>query len=112
MYDSRLIGTWKSDPQRVAREILARRDIPISKKRKLRGLFGKLELRFTRTHCHSLLDGYRTIYRYNVVAKDSSSVAIVSSHPIAGPQIFHIHFEGGRYWICLGKIREYFRRKK
>ncbi len=85
MYDSRLIGTWKSDAQRVAREILARRDIPTSKKRKLRSLFGKLELTFTRTHCQSHLEGHRTIYRYNVVAKDSSSVAIVSSHPIALP---------------------------
>lgn len=112
MKDPRLIGFWKSDAQVAAREIAARRDIPALKKRELRSLFGKLELRFTGTHCHSLLDGGRAIYRYRVVGKDSSSVAIVSFHPIAGPRIFHIHFEGERYWICLGKIREYFKRKK
>jgi hypothetical protein len=47
--DSRLIGTWKSDAKRTAREIAARRDIQASKKGKLRSLFGKLELRYTFT---------------------------------------------------------------
>jgi hypothetical protein len=112
MHDSRLMGIWKSDAKRTAREIAARRDIPASKKRKLRSLFGKLELRYTRTHCHSLYDGNRTINRYVAVARDSSSVAIVSFNSISGPQIFHIHFEGKHYWICLGKIREHFKRKK
>jgi hypothetical protein len=94
MHDSRLIGTWKSDAERTAREIAARRDIPASKKRKLRSLFRKLELRYTRTHCHSLYEGNRTINRYIVVAKDSNSVAIVSFNSISGPKIFHNHFEG------------------
>jgi len=110
MYDSRLIGTWKSDSRRTGREIGARRDIRGSKKVKLASLFGKLELRYTRTHCYTKLGDYRTVTRYTVVAKDSSSVATVSENRLAGKRIFHIHFEDDHYWICLGRIREYFRR--
>jgi hypothetical protein len=110
MYDSRLIGIWKSDSRRTVQEILARRDIRGSKKSKLISLFGKLELRYTRTHCHTKLGDYRTVTRYTVVAKDSSSVATVSENRTAGKRIFHIHFEDDHYWICLGRIREYFKR--
>jgi len=57
------------------REIAARRDHPASKKSKLRRLFGKLELRYTRTHCHVRLGNSVTVTRYTIVAKDASSVA-------------------------------------
>jgi hypothetical protein len=112
MYEPRLIGTWRSDARKTSREIAARRDIPASKKSKLRRLFGKLELRYTRTHCHARLENFGTVTRYTVVAKDSSSVAIVSDDPIAGKQIFHIHFDTDYYWICLGsgRMREFFKR--
>lgn len=112
MYDSRLVGVWKSDARKTTHEIAARRDIPPSKKLKLRRFFGKLELRYTRTRCHALLNGQATVSRYIVVAKDSSSVAVMSLNPISGNQIFHIHFEGNHYWICLGRIREYFKRRR
>jgi len=110
MCDSRLIGTWKSDSRRTRREIAARKDIRGSKRAKLASLFGKLELRYTRTHCYTKLGDYRTTMRYTVVAKDSSSVATVSENRLGGKQIFHIHFEGDGYWISLGRIREYFKR--
>src|SRR5258706_9411560 len=88
MYDPRLIGTWRSDARKTFREIAARRDIPASKKSKLRRLFGKLELRYTRTHCHARLGSFVSVTRYTVVAKDSFSVAIVSHSPIAGKTDF------------------------
>jgi len=49
---------------------------------------------------------------YLVLAKDASSVAILSSNLFAGEQIHHIHFEGPHYWILLGsgKVREFFKR--
>jgi hypothetical protein len=114
MFDARLIGTWRSDARKTAAEIAARRDVPASKKSKLRRLFGKLELRYTRTHCHARLGSIATTNRYTVVAKDSSSVAVVSENSIAGRQISHIHFDGEYYWICLGsgRIREFFKRIK
>src|ERR1700687_3854799 len=112
MHDSRLIGVWRSDARKSGREIAARRDIPASKKSKLRRLFGKLELRYTRTCCRAQLGDHVTVMRYTVVAKDSSSAAIVGFNAISGAQIFHIHFEDKYYWISLGRIREYFRRKE
>ena len=75
-------------------------------------LFGKLELRYTRTRCHAQLGDFVSVRRYKVIAKDASSVAIVSLNRVPGPKIFHIHFEGDHYWICVGRIREYFKRKK
>jgi hypothetical protein len=110
MYESRLIGTWRSDAHKTALEIAARRDIPISKKSKLRRLFGKLELRYTRARCYASVGDHTTVMRYVVVAKDESSAALVTSSPDLGKQIVHIHFDDKYYWICLGQIREYFKR--
>jgi hypothetical protein len=86
--------------------------IAASKKSKLLKLFGKLELRYTRTHCHARLGNFVTVTHYAVAAKDSSSVAIVNTDPLAGKQISHIHFEEDHYWICFGsgRIREFFKR--
>ncbi len=112
MKDSRLIGTWKSDGWKTAKEIATRRDIPTRKKTKLRSLFGKLELRYTQTRCYSRLGDFVSVNRYIVVAKDPWSAAVVAFDPIAGKQIVHIHFEGAHYWITLGsgRMREFFRR--
>ena len=112
MYDSRLIGTWRSDAHKTSIEIAARRDITTAKKKKLQQFFGKLELRYTPTRCYSLLNGQVSVNRYIVVAKDSSSVALLVSNPIMGDHIVHIHFEGTHYWIILGsgRMREFFKR--
>src|SRR6266849_1882022 len=112
MKDSRLIGTWKADGRKTAKEIAARRDIPASKTVKLRRLFGKLELRYTESRCYSRLGDYVSVNRYIVVAKDAWSAAVVAFNPIAGKQIVHIHFEGDHYWITLGsgRMREFFKR--
>ena len=77
MYDSRLVGTWKSDARRTAGEIAARRDIAASRKVRLRRLFGKLVVRYTKTRCYATLNGRTEVCRYSVVAKDQSSVAVV-----------------------------------
>jgi hypothetical protein len=112
MQDSRLIGIWRSDARRTSLDVAARRDISAAKQEKLLRLFGKLEVRYTPTHCYSTLNGQVTADRYRVVAKDSSSVALVMSNAIAGEQIVHIHFEGNHYWIVLGsgRMREFFKR--
>ena len=112
MHDSRLIGKWRSDAHKTSQEIAARRDITAAKKKKLLPFFGKLELRYTPTRCYSSLNGQTSVNRYSVVAKDSSSVALLVSNPTAGKQIVHIHFEGSHYWIVLGsgRMREFFKR--
>jgi hypothetical protein len=112
MKDSRLIGTWKSDGRKTAKEIAARRDIAASKKVKLRRFFGKLELHYTQSRCYLRLGNYVSVNRYTVVAKDAWSTALVVFDPVAGKQIVHIHFEGEHYWITLGsgRMREFFKR--
>jgi hypothetical protein len=107
LYDKRLLGTWKSDRKRTAAEIAARRDMPADKKAALSALFGRLELRYTRAHCYSTLDGTTERTRYSVVARDAESVAIVNDDTI-----YHVHFEEDSYWITLGSsnVREFFRR--
>lgn len=112
MRDSRLIGTWRSDARKTALEIAARRDISAAQKKKLQKLFGKLELRYTPTHCYSFLNGTVSVNRYVVVAKDTSSVVLVVLNPTVGKYIVHIHFEGSCYWIILGsgRMREFFKR--
>jgi hypothetical protein len=106
------MGTGKSDKRRTVQEIAERRDIPLKAKRALFRRFGRLELRYTRTHCRSTLDESSDVGRYKVVAKNETNAVAVSNQPMLGEQIQHIRFEGKRYWICLGKFREYFKRVK
>ena len=108
--DRRLLGTWRSDGRRTGAEIAARRDIKSSNKKRLRSLFGKLRLRYTKTRCYATLNGETQISRYIVAAKDEDSVAVVLADPEVGTVISHIHFEGQSFWISLGPIREYFRK--
>src|SRR4029077_17500255 len=110
MYDDRLIGTWKSDARMTGREIEARRDLSTAKRKKLRQYFGKMEVKYTRTRCSVTLNGITTVCPYRVVAMDACSVVILSVDPIVGGQLIYLRFEGSRYWICLGKFREYFKR--
>lgn len=114
MEDQRLQGTWRSDARRTGKEIDLWRDIPARRKRKLKALFGKLQLRFTRTRCHAILNGSSWVDGYKVVAKDETSVAILIEGPDTKPKISHIHFEGAHFWINIGngRLREFFRRVK
>ena len=114
MHDSRLIGTWRSDAFKTRAEIATRRDMRLAKNKKLASLFGKLELRYTRSLCYSRFETHKSMNAYEVVAKDEYSVAVVSFRPMIGKQITHIHFEGQHYWIYLGSggLREFFKRVK
>jgi hypothetical protein len=107
MYDTRLLGFWRSDGARTRKELAARRDIPPQARLFLGKLFGKLELRFTRTRCYTRLKGHTGSASYTVLAKDSSSVATMSEDVIS-----HFHFEGSHFWIHVGKgtFREFFKR--
>jgi hypothetical protein len=88
MFDPRLLGTWRSDARKTTLDIAARRDLKSAKDKrkykKLSSLFGKLELRYTRTHCHSRLGAHESVQAYKVVAKDEYSVALLSSQPLVG----------------------------
>jgi len=108
--DRRLFGTWRSDRKRTAREIRARKDFQPKKAAKLLNLFGKLEHSYTKTRCHSRLNGEVISAKYEVVATDEESVVIVSADRISGDSISHLHFEGSDlYWVTVGgRFRVYF----
>jgi hypothetical protein len=120
MYDKRLIGTWRSDKRRTAREIRARRDIPAGKRRtQLVSIFGKLTLRYTRSKCYTEFNGTKEVRPLRIVAKDSGGVVVLGTTPLSNQDlIYHIRFEAPSgpsdkpqyYWISLGQFREYFRR--
>jgi hypothetical protein len=86
----------------------------LAKNKKLLSLFGKLELRYTRSLCYSRFKDHESMSAYKVVAKDDYSVALVTVNPIAGKEIVHIHFDGNHYWVTLGSsgLREFFKRLK
>ena len=108
MIDSRLLGVWRSDARRTRLELAARRDILARSRPSLVRLFGKIELTFTRTRCHSTFDGSTLSAAYRVLAKDASSVATIGEDGT----ISHIHFERSGFWINVGngKFREFFKK--
>ena len=117
LYDRRLLGIWRSDKRRTAREISARRDMTPRQRAALVKLFGHLTLRYTRARCHSTLQGKSESRPYRVVAKNASGVVIVGPQNLVPGQEFiqHIWFDDDArrprsYWITLGSIREFFRR--
>ena len=106
------MGSWRSDARRTGKEIDGWSHIPAERKKKLKRLFGKLELRFTATRYYATLDGSTEVHRYKVLAKDRTSVAILGEDTLnATPTITHIHFEGKYFWITIGngRLREFFK---
>lgn len=111
--DSRLLGTWRSDRQpTVAEWRFTKRPTP-ERRRKFLDIFGHLRVTYTRTRIRGVLRDYRFTQRYEVLAADSDTVAIgYDDAQLTGEwRIQHIHFEGrDRYWIALGRNREWFKR--
>jgi hypothetical protein len=107
MHDKRLIGRWRSDGRKTRKDIAVRRDISNEDAKALGKLFGKLELRFTRTRCYATLNDLTFSSQYIVLGKDATSVATLSDGVIS-----HIRFEGNRFWVAIGTgtVREFFRR--
>jgi hypothetical protein len=112
MTDRRLLGTWKSDRRRTARDINARTDFTPRHKKLLIAMFGRLVLRYTPTRCYATLDETTTVSRYTVVGKNADEALLVSHDETGtlGDGLQHIRFEADFYWISLGPFREFFRR--
>ena len=133
--DRRLLGTWKSDRLRTLKEWNWIKRLSLQKKKRFQALFGKLEITYTRTRVVFLLRHrkWEQSRRYELVAADENSVAIVSFGKMriknrrnydpanlkfldeslwSKPRIQHIHFEKNHYWISLGngRNREFFRK--
>ena len=111
--DKRLLGTWRSDRRRTLKDWIWRRGWPARKRKKLASIFGHLTLRYTRARLYSDYRGHKEIEKYEILAADSDSVAIRRWDSLLEEwRIRHIHFEGDRYWISIGRQREWFKRVK
>jgi len=77
----------------------------------LASIFGHLTLRYTQTRLYSDYQGHKETQQFEIVATDSDSVAITLwDSELKEFRIRHIHFEGDRYWISIGRQREWFRK--
>jgi hypothetical protein len=111
--DKRLFGAWRSDRGRTVAEWRFAKRLSPERRRKFLGIFGKLRLTYSAARIRGVYGDYRFTQRYDVLAIDSDSVAIrYEDTQVTGQwRIQHIRFEkGDRYWIALGRNREWFKR--
>lgn len=128
--DPRLLGTWKSDKRQTFADWNWKKHTPPGKKARLKSLFGKLTLTFTRNAVISSLPHreWQSCRNYSILARDETSVAIVEfgwelkkSHKDSDPElkdffskpaIKHIHFDKNYIWFSIGngRNREFFRK--
>jgi hypothetical protein len=124
----RLIGVWKSDRRKTLKHCHKYHCLKGTKKRTFAGLFGKLELRFTKQYVYHTLRDFKYRSRYEVVAEDAESVVLriypdtlkKKFDPIMADAIkelllprleqFHfVRYRGRQYfWIGLGTFCEWF----
>lgn len=120
--DDRLYGTWQSDADRTIAGLREVQSIDEQREAKLRTLFGRLRVTWTAATYTSELDGVTDTRRYQLLAKDASSVVIRDVDPVPSPlealelnlsKFTVLHFDGpDTYWLDseLGRHREFFRR--
>lgn len=113
--DRRLLGTWKSDRRKTFAEFRPKKNADPKALRKLKAIFGKLKLHWTRTNVHSNYDGFSESQTYDVLASDSQSVVIrIYENLFEEYELKQMFFEGTEYyWVYVGgNLREYFKRIK
>lgn len=118
--DSRLLGHWRSNRALTITTLPHRKQLSPVKRAFFDGIFGRLNLTYTRRYIYSELPPKRTEppFRqripYRVVAFDGDSVTIATKGASsAAESTTEIHFIGShRYWIPLGTKggKEYFDR--
>jgi hypothetical protein len=109
--EPRLVGTWKSDRSRTFLHFRPRRGCSPASLRKLKELFGKLNVQWTRRRCRTNIDGSIWSSSYKVLARDETSVVIEFNEPMfPGHRLHQIHFDENHYYIVLGNITEWFRK--
>ena len=110
--ERRLLGTWRSDTKQTFRYWLFAENVSQEGRRRFKRIFGKLTHTYTPSRMVSDFRGGRTVYSYEVLGKDGSSVAIrYWKRGDPEGEIMHIHFAGPHYWIVTAAgQREFFRR--
>lgn len=110
--DKRMLGTWQSDKARTLKELRYRPGMTAKQRKFFHRLFGHLRVKFGRGYIRSVLEDFRYVKPYVVLASDETSVAIRAYCQLTqGWDIQHMHFHGKRhFWINLGLNRKWFKR--
>ena len=117
----RLIGTWKSNKELTVQTLHYKKEPPERLRKKIEGLFGKLEVTYTGNKLHAYAPdlGFKAAEwnfntKYKVLGSDSTSLVVLATDPLTEElKITHIHFEGDdRYWVYIMSTgwKEYFDR--
>lgn len=131
-FDTRLLGTWKSDAKRTLAEWRWRKNLSPAKRKKCGKFFGSLEITYTRKRVIRNLPHrhWTDSQDYSVLGANESSVAVcifgepkvkntrsydpsllqMAKEIRSEPEIQHIHFEKDYYWVAFGRNREFFRK--
>jgi len=81
------------------------------KRKLLANIFGHLTIRYTRSRFYSDYKGHKETQKYKVIGSDSETVSITWWYSfLKEQQVRKIHFEGDRYWISIGRHKEWFKR--
>jgi len=108
--DRRLLGAWRSDRRRTLKDWVWRPRASAAHRKRIADMFGHLLIRYTRQRMHIEFKGESSSQSYDVLGSDADSVAIAHGSSL-GQSIQHIHFaKVDRYWIAIGRQREWFRR--
>ena len=78
MYDTRLLGTWKSDTRKTLHELWKTHGAKRAEEIKKTGILGKLQVRYTRKKMHCQMDGKDGVSDYTVLGKDEGHPGVDS----------------------------------
>jgi hypothetical protein len=107
--EKRLLGIWRSDRERTTAYWKYKKEVAEEVRERFENMFGKLTLRFTKSHIHSEFDGTRDVIPYSVVAQDATSV-VIKWHERKGSFLQQIHFDGASYYVVSGYNIEFYKR--
>lgn len=114
--ERRLLGTWRSDRRTTFRHLRARVGSTPAQVRRFKSLFGRMEVRWTRSRVYSRMSSGDADWNwqpYEVIASDSSSVVVRTPDVTPGEEwrLFQIVFDGDLYWVTAWPgLPEAFRR--
>src|SRR5260370_39737984 len=74
--DRRLLGTWQYERRRTFKDYVFKQSVPSASVKKLKAIFGKLKVRWTRRRCETDLDGFKGVEQYDLVAQDADTVVV------------------------------------
>ncbi len=74
---NQLLGTWKSHRKRTLKNLASyHKQQDLGKKRIISGMFGKLELKWTKKYVYSSFDGFDDKAKYEIIDESEDTLVI------------------------------------